>query len=65
MVCVRTSVHECMYVLRTRLHFRNNATVLYVCVCAVCVCAVCVTNIWCTGYVHNNVCAHVHFMKTV
>ena len=75
MCAYKCTVHECMYVLCTRFHFHNNATVLYVCVlcvCAVCVCAVCVcavhvcvTNIWCTGYVHNNVCAHVHFVKTV
>ena len=51
-MCVyKCTVHECMYVLCTRFHFYNNASVLYMCVCvrAVrvcvhCVCAVCVTN---------------------
>ena len=57
-ICMRAykcTVHECMYVLCTRFHFRNNAK----CKCTVCVCAVCVTNVWCTGCVHNNVCAQV------
>ena len=33
----KCTVHECMYVLCTRFHFRNIASVLYVYVC-VCVC---------------------------
>ena len=44
MCAYKCTVHECLYVLCTRFHFHNNASVLYVCVCALCVCAVCVTN---------------------
>ena len=53
MVCVHKSVlHECMYVLCKRFHFRNNASVLYrsvcvLCVCAVCVCCVCAVCVCC------------------
>ena len=52
----KCTVYECMYALCTRFHFRNNARVLYVSVCVLCRC---VTNIWCTGCLHNTVCAQV------
>ena len=37
MCAYKCTVHECLYVLCTRFHFHNNASVLYVCV-FVCVC---------------------------
>ena len=45
MCAYKCTVHECMYMLCTRIHFHNNASVLYVCVCVcVCACCVCVMN---------------------
>ena len=45
MCAYKCTVHECMYVLCTRFHFCNKASVLYVSVCVcvcVCVCVLCV-----------------------
>ena len=56
MCAYKCTVHECMYVLYTTLHLRNNASVLCMCLCV---------HVWCTGYLHNNasVCKGVQCEK--
>ena len=66
MCAYKCTVHECMYVLCTRIHFHNNASVLYVCVCVcVCVCVLCVCDeygVQAIIYIRMQVCTFMHSM---